>query len=121
MESDSDTASISSPTRNHPSHSDQVRALIDLNNFDGSWTSSARLVKILGADFDAIKHWKPAGWSEMQRTTAVVVAFLEVRMSGEQEVWEMVVEKARGWLVAGLSKRAEEGVEEVKGLFGASV
>ena len=120
MESDNDTHSFPSPSRAPLSHSDQVRALIDLNNFDGSWASSAQLVKILGADFDAIKHWKPAGWSEMQRTTTVVVAFLEVRMSGEREVWEMVVEKARGWLVGGLSTEAEEGVEEVKGLFGVA-
>jgi hypothetical protein len=50
-----------------------------------------------------------------------VVAFLEVRMSGERDVWEMVVEKARDWLVGKLGTEAEEGVEEVKALFSAAV
>lgn len=94
---------------------EKVRILIDLNNFDGSWTSSPQLISILGKDWEAVKDWKLTGGSDVQKMTAVVMAWLEVRMQSEVDMWEMVVEKARGWLVD--VNRKGEGVEEVKALL----
>lgn len=98
------------------SNEDKVRALIDLNQFDGSWMMSEKLGKIMGADWDAVKKWTRAGWSETARATALVIAFLEVKIAKEQDIWEMVVEKARDWLAASVND-AEDGIDEVKKLL----
>jgi hypothetical protein len=97
------------------SDADKVRLLIDLNNFDGSWSSSAQLISILGKDWEMVKGWEKEGWNEMRIITAVVIAWLEVRMNGERDVWEMVWEKAREWL--GEGEGEYEAVKDLAGLF----
>lgn len=98
------------------SDEDKVRALIDLNNFDGSWKMSPNLDQIMGANYDAVKDLKRAGWSEVALATAMVIAFLEVKLAKEEDIWEMVVEKAKNWLAANVSD-AEEGTDVFKKLL----
>ena len=97
---------------------EKVDALIDLNNFDGSWAMSARLAHVIGAEWDVIKKWDRAEWTDTQRTTAVVIAFLEARLADQEDVWEMVVEKARDWLVKSRRNDVEEAINEIKMLLG---
>ena len=111
-----DSLQVSVQKAAEQSNEETVRALIDLNNFDGSWAMDTNLSKLLGKDWDAVKDWQCAGWSKTARATAIVIAFLELRMNKEEEIWEMVVEKARSWL-AGNTSDAEEGVKAVKGLL----
>ena len=102
------------------SNEEKVLALIDLNNFDGSWEMTGALEKIMGKDWEAVKGWGRDGWSDAARATAILIAYLELKMLKQEEVWEMVVEKARAWLVAnvdGGKSESKDGISEVKGLF----
>ncbi|KAH8600976.1 von Willebrand factor type A domain-containing protein [Bisporella sp. PMI_857] len=72
------------------SAAENVLALIDLQRFDGSWVASSALPSILGI---TIPGGKGAEW-----ITALVVRWLEIKCPGEEGTWNMVVEKARGWL-----------------------
>jgi hypothetical protein len=102
------------------SNEEKVLALIDLNNFDGSWEMTGALEKIIGKDWGAVKGWSRDGWSDAARATAIVIGYLELKMSKQEEIWEMVVEKARAWLVAnvdGGKSESKDGISEVNGLF----
>lgn len=100
------------------SKEEKVRALIDLNKFDGSWEMQEVLGRILGTDWNAVNRWSRDGWSDAARATAIVIAFLEVKMGKEEEVWEMVVEKAKAWLGAMVGNgNAEDGISELKRLL----
>jgi hypothetical protein len=48
----------------------------------------------------------------------VVIAFLEARLADQEDVWEMVVEKARDWLVKSGRNDVEEALKEIKMLLG---
>ncbi|KAL8744404.1 MAG: hypothetical protein Q9184_008001 [Pyrenodesmia sp. 2 TL-2023] len=69
---------------------EKVHAIIELQDFEGWWESSDALSAILQIEVPAsqMREW----------VTTLVVRWLEVRMKAEGEVWELVVEKARGWL-----------------------
>lgn len=69
---------------------EKVHAVIELQDFEGWWESSDALSAILQIEVPTSqsKEW----------VTMLVVRWLEVRMKAEGEVWELVVEKARGWL-----------------------
>ncbi|KAL8920273.1 MAG: hypothetical protein Q9208_006341 [Pyrenodesmia sp. 3 TL-2023] len=69
---------------------EKVHAIIELQDFEGWWESSDALSAILQVEVPTsqTKEW----------VTMLVVKWLEVRMKAEGEVWELVVEKARGWL-----------------------
>lgn len=54
---------------------------------------------------------KKAGVDEKVFITALVVAVFEVRLKAFEGLWELVVEKARGWL-------GEQGAVDVEELVG---
>ena len=74
---------------------DPLQKIIALQTFEGSWNLDAQLLEIVGllAQHQAPHDVEPKVWA-----TLLAIRFLEGRMSGEREVWVMVVEKAREWL-----------------------
>jgi hypothetical protein len=80
---------------------DRMHALIALQEFDGSWKWEPRLWTVLGMDEVKLKSiCKLAGVLDDGKIQATVaaVAFLQTKARAEEEVWEMIAEKAMGWL-----------------------
>ena len=75
----------------------KMHELISLQTFDGSWKWTAKLLVMLGVDGEKVKAVL-AGVDETVVATVLAVGFLEGKMPEEEGVWEMVVEKAKGWL-----------------------
>jgi len=71
---------------------EKVLAVIELQQFDGSWKPSPELSTITG--FDKLRS------STTDWTTMFMVCWLEIKCASEEATFEMVVEKAREWLVA---------------------
>lgn len=99
------------------SDADKMHKLIEMQRFDGSWAATAALWKMLVVYAEVVraKDGALADVDETMLATVAVVAWLEVKMGGEEEVWEMVVEKAKAWM-AGRGV-GEEALEGVKALF----
>ncbi|KAE8450876.1 hypothetical protein EG329_005316 [Mollisiaceae sp. DMI_Dod_QoI] len=72
----------------------KVLALIDLQSFDGTWNidSEKPLLDLTGLD---VTKSPPNGVSDEIWVTIVVLRFLEDRIPKEEDVWGLVVEKAR--------------------------
>ncbi len=75
------------------SFTEKVARLIELQTFDGSWAETEEIASILGfkegvESKDGVEIW----------ITLLVVKWFEIMASEEEGVWEMIVEKARGWL-----------------------
>ena len=105
---------VSSPSPVPMSASEKVHAIIGMQDFEGAWEYSDELVKILevnvGKEIHITKEW----------VTTLVIRWLEDKMQGEKDVWELVVEKARAWLQGqgmeeGMKRLEMEVVEYMKG------
>ena len=77
------------------SRSDRMHALIRLQNFNGSWHYSTELSTILLIDFD---HDPDLVAKTDVVATAAAIAFFETVVASEEGTWELVVQKALGWL-----------------------
>ena len=97
-------AAIGEETDAEAEKTDPLLKIIGLQTFDGYWNLDARLLEVIGlsAEHQAPHDMDPTVWA-----TVLAITFLEGRMLGDQEVWVMVVEKARGWL-----KDMEKGQDE---------
>jgi Vault protein inter-alpha-trypsin domain/von Willebrand factor type A domain len=122
---------IVEPTSKHSSamsEQEKMHELILLQNFDGSWDLGAALFAILGVKKETLAavfteefKAKLAGvMSEKVQATIAAIVFLEVRVRGEKEVWEMVVEKARAWVEGQVGNGFEDETGDVKKLLSAS-
>ncbi|KAI4142080.1 MAG: hypothetical protein L6R39_005086 [Caloplaca ligustica] len=80
---------------------EKVHAVIGMQDFEGWWEQSRALLAILEI---AVSGSRGKEW-----VTMLVVRWLEVKMKGEKDVWELVVEKARGWLEAQIMGEGEMG------------
>jgi hypothetical protein len=113
--SDNDNASAGMPTpppmagKRSPLHD-----LISLQTFVGAWDWNDELFAIIGKEvaFDA-----EAFASKQVMATALAVAFLESKLAASRDVWEMVVAKAKGWMVSQGVADSERAVEVAKGLI----
>jgi von Willebrand factor type A domain/Vault protein inter-alpha-trypsin domain len=76
---------------------EKMHELISLQAFDGSWNLTDRLFNVLGIGQEKAKSLL-AGLEGTVIATVLAVAFLEGIMAAEEGIWEMVVEKAKGWL-----------------------
>ena len=99
------------------SDEEKMHKIIDLQEFDGSWTWIEKLWQLLGVDagksVDIAKGEDPKA-----RATALAVAWLEVKMQKEEDTWEMVVEKAKAWLENALGAgKVDMVVDEAKKLI----
>ncbi|KAK4945799.1 hypothetical protein LTR10_015147 [Elasticomyces elasticus] len=96
---------------------DKMHMVIALQEFDGSWNTSDELFELLG-----LHHGQMDGFSrsadDVAIATALAVAWLKTRVAGEEDVWEMVVEKAMGWLEGKIgSEKAKMAVDEAMSLL----
>lgn len=88
---------------------EKMHSVINLQAFDGSWALSDELVKFLDLPPDQM----PSGFKDKTVwATIITVAWFEKFLPDQEEVWEMVVNKARGWLETKL------GADEVSRLRG---
>ncbi|KIX04165.1 uncharacterized protein Z518_07719 [Rhinocladiella mackenziei CBS 650.93] len=87
--------------------------IIDLQSFDGSWSLSNKLLQLFGLSQDQVQNLlSGAGDDESVRATALGIAWLKIKVPAEKDVWEMVVDKAEGWIQAKIgSDKAKEVIE----------
>ncbi|KAK6431140.1 hypothetical protein LTR95_012700 [Oleoguttula sp. CCFEE 5521] len=106
---------LESPSEVPAAPADVLHSIIALQTFDGFWRWSADVFALLGSQ----PTCDPQFGSQDLMTTAIVVAFLETRMSDRKGVWEMVVQKARSWIWFRIVEQgavATGGAEAVNGL-----
>lgn len=78
-----------------PEDIDPLQKIIALQTFEGYWNLDAPLRKVVGL---LAQHKAPQGVDSKAWATVLAVTFLERKTPGDKEAWEMVVDKARGWL-----------------------
>ena len=86
-----------------------LQKLIALQTFEGYWDFSPSLLDIINISPD--NHKPPEGLHMRLWATMLAVVFLERKMAAEKEMWEMVGEKARGWLSGSMGLESERKVE----------
>ncbi|KAL1840819.1 hypothetical protein VTJ49DRAFT_7718 [Mycothermus thermophilus] len=98
---------------------DMLAALVAAQSFAGSWKwEAAVLAVVLGKDTKEVKKVevpKELGGRKADEAlaTAMVLVFLEEKLRGMKDEWEMMADKAREWLEGELKKVGEtRGVEE---------
>lgn len=89
---------------------DPLQDLTALQLFEGNWTWTAALEKILGVSHaDAVAKAKAAGLNAGYGdvlATACAVAYFKSKLAAEADAWEMIVEKAEDWLQEKFSPRS---------------
>ena len=93
-ESTSDRSAASSPTPRW----DPLQDLIALQTFEGFWELNPELTRV-DSDFSDGEKQIPDGLSSKVWATMLAIEYLEHNEAGKKEVWELVAEKARGWLI----------------------
>jgi len=106
---------------------ERTTRLIALQTFEGSFYLTPALATLLGTtlmNLEAkLKEFVPTltGLSEEQRkilwATVLAVGMFERKLTVERDVWELVVEKARAWMV-GLVGVGYKDIEMSEGLVG---
>ncbi|KIV83556.1 hypothetical protein PV11_05574 [Exophiala sideris] len=95
---------------------DKMHKIIALQEFDGSWNTSDDLFELLGVHHGQMDEFSRSA-DDVATATALAVAWLKSRVTGEEDVWEMVVEKAMGWVEGKIgSEKAKMAVDEAMGL-----
>ncbi|KAK4504201.1 hypothetical protein PRZ48_005117 [Zasmidium cellare] len=84
--------------------------LIDLQTFSGSWTWSEEVFAAAGLEVNSVDI-SILDHNPVVAATALIVAYFETKLADKKDVWEMVVAKARNWLVGQMG--GKEKVEEV--------
>lgn len=98
------------------SNTDKMTRIIDLQAFDGSWSPSPDLLGLLDiteaqlASFALKLGPSKTTDATQHKATALAIAWLQINVPNEEDVWEMVVEKAVNWLAGELS--GEESAKE---------
>ncbi|KAG4444150.1 hypothetical protein IFR05_000379 [Cadophora sp. M221] len=103
-------AGAASPAPVPTSTADKVLALIQLQDFDGFWTSDANHHILRIMDIADTATAAPEGADANVWLTILVVKFLQEKCAEEQGTWELVAEKARTWL----DGCGDMGVEELE-------
>ncbi|KAF4991541.1 hypothetical protein FGRMN_7744 [Fusarium graminum] len=81
-----------------------LQALTSLQSFSGSWSWSADLERVLGVTAATMNKLeipsvvKDHAEKDSILATACAVLFFKKKLSDERDTWEMLVEKAEGWL-----------------------
>lgn len=100
---------VSSSSADQAQETDALQKIIALQTFEGYWNWDAPLLEVVGLSAD---HKAPVGVDEgvdsQVWATVLAITFLEAKIAGDKDAWEMVVEKARGWL----KDMEEEAFEE---------
>ncbi|KAF2753537.1 hypothetical protein EJ05DRAFT_470357 [Pseudovirgaria hyperparasitica] len=97
-----------------------LAALIAHQTYTGSFTPSPALFELLGTTDAAIKHGAQKAGLDGEDiavfVTMVVVLFCERRLADLEESWELVVEKARGWVGERVGGREKGRMGEIEGV-----
>lgn len=99
---------------------DPLQKMIALQSFEGCWKFNDKLLK---AVWLPEQHQVPEGVALNVWATILAITFLEKAMEDQTEAFEMVVEKARGWLdtqAGGDRKAVEEAWKRAKESIGGS-
>ncbi|KAI0104686.1 von Willebrand factor type A domain-containing protein [Nemania sp. FL0031] len=91
------------------SNTEKMHILIRLQKFDGSWKWEQSLLDIIGAKLSKAKI--PIRKNSIT-ATALVIAFLQIRVAHEAGSWDLVVEKAKGWLAGQQNIDGEAKIQE---------
>ena len=91
------------------SDDEKMHKLIEIQQFDGSWVESEVLFKLVGVDADTSSQ-VPLDVADEAKATLLAVAWLKGKMGGDEEVWEMVVEKAEMWLASKIGGKDLQGM-----------
>ncbi|KAF4461133.1 Vault poly [Fusarium albosuccineum] len=97
-----------------------MQALTTLQKFSGSWSWNADLERVLGIKATTLSTLAlPTGVDGHTEkndilATACAVMFFKTKLQSEKDTWEMLVEKAEGWLD---EKVGEEAVKELESLI----
>ncbi|RMJ10143.1 hypothetical protein CDV36_010250 [Fusarium kuroshium] len=81
-----------------------LKTLITLQTFSGSWSWSRELEGVLGVKAKELEKMAlPTAVANHKQkddivATACVVVFFKSKLKSEEDTWEMLVEKAEGWL-----------------------
>ena len=86
----------------------KLDVLIELQTFEGFWEWDAALFAIISvSEKQAELVEAQIGYGKQAVATALAVVFFERKLKSEKDAWELVVEKARGWLEGNIG---EDGV-----------
>jgi hypothetical protein len=78
---------------------DPLQTLIELQTFEGYWSLDEKLCRAIGTKIEtASQTAQRQGVDAKVVATALAVHFLTTKLKNEEESWELVVEKAKGWL-----------------------
>ncbi|KAH7185216.1 von Willebrand factor type A domain-containing protein [Fusarium flagelliforme] len=98
-----------------------LRALTSLQTFLGSWSWSVELERVLGVDSKEVAKLDlpstvtgHALESEIL-ATACAILFFKRKLADEKDTWEMLVEKAEGWLEENIGEDNMNDLEVVLG------
>lgn len=72
---------------------DPLQKIISLQTFEGYWILDAPLMEVVDLSPTPVQGVDSRVWA-----TVLAITFLKMKMAGDKEAWEMVVEKAIGWL-----------------------
>ncbi|KAK3824897.1 MAG: von Willebrand factor type A domain-containing protein [Benniella sp.] len=76
-----------------------VHCIVGLQTFEGYWEWQESLLFRIGVDpVLATEAVKKHGWDLRVAATALTIVFLEKKKIDEKDAWELVVEKAKGWM-----------------------
>jgi hypothetical protein len=90
---------------------DPLQLMIALQTFEGFWEWTQGLFEIVGVNEGDVATKMDKSLDKKVVATALAVRFLEIKLAGEKESWELIVDKAMGWLEEKLG--SEEKVKEV--------
>ncbi|KAF4474637.1 Vault poly [Fusarium agapanthi] len=111
-----DSTFSTAPKTKTISDMEPLQALTTLQTFAGSWSWSPGLERVLGVTSDQVsKLTLPASVKDHSEkdgvlATACAVLFFKNKLQEEMDTWEMLVEKAEGWLEDTIG---DEGVSEL--------
>ncbi|EMC98716.1 hypothetical protein BAUCODRAFT_64769 [Baudoinia panamericana UAMH 10762] len=99
-----------------------MQRLISLQTFAGSWAFTSALLDAIGKPglLKGSIHGYGESMSDEAKATLLAIAFFESKLPSEKDVWEMVVEKGRRWLMQHgvlVGPELEKMVQEVKKLL----
>ena len=93
---------------------DPLDQIISLQNFQGFWELEQALLDACGIK----KRASATDSSQRIAATILAIKFLERKMAGEKDTWELIVEKAKGWLDSeGVKVEEEVEKEPLRGLI----
>jgi hypothetical protein len=108
------------PAQKKISEMSPLQALTTLQTFSGSWSWSADLERVLGITAETISKIElPSAVEDHAEkdsilATACAVLFFKKKLMDEKDTWEMLVEKAEGWLEDNIG---EDGVSELDSML----